>query len=371
MRTISFFVFITISTILSAQTPNVGIGTTNPQKSLHVKGEIRFDTLTINPGPGLIIHNQGGDIFSLKFNGNPGTFLSGSGQWLNGPNGGNLPVSSIVLSDKHPNQDLIQAGYSFLGNTSLGNAEIDTIELINGNSWVQMPLIGAPAPKQKVKVVWGGDRLYVFDGYPSNHFSYYLPDSNRWFKLPPRPLESNNIADMAGVYTNNKFIVFGGVRNYSTPINDGFIFDPSTNGWSPMSKINAPLKREPLYTWTGTELIIWSGKDNNYVLTNSGHIYNPSTNSWREMTLTNAPEGRILSEPSESVPQNLCVFTGTDLIIWGGTDGNSTYYNTGAKYNVQNNIWSSIATPATNILKARNGHSIVWTGTEMIIWGGG
>ncbi len=61
-------------------------------------------------------------------------------------------------------------------------------------------------------------------------------------------------------------------------------------------------------------------------------------------------------------------WTGSDMIVWGGRTGASTFSNTGAKYNLATNAW--ITLPTFGTFQARNDHVSVWTGSEMIIWGG-
>ena len=46
----------------------------------------------------------------------------------------------------------------------------------------------------------------------------------------------------------------------------------------------------------------------------------------------------------------------------------STDVNTGAKYNPNTDSW--VATSAINAPSARDEHKAVWTGSEMIVWGG-
>ena len=55
------------------------------------------------------------------------------------------------------------------------------------------------------------------------------------------------------------------------------------------------------------------------------------------------------------------------MIIWGGV-GASGVVNTGARYNPQTDTWITISTTAAP--SARYGHSAVWTGSEMVVWGG-
>ena len=52
------------------------------------------------------------------------------------------------------------------------------------------------------------------------------------------------------------------------------------------------------------------------------------------------------------------------MIIWGG----EFVPNTGGRYHPSTNSW--IATSTINAPFARNFHTAIWTGSEMIVWGG-
>src|SRR2546423_11687125 len=55
------------------------------------------------------------------------------------------------------------------------------------------------------------------------------------------------------------------------------------------------------------------------------------------------------------------------MIVWGG-DNHSSYSNTGGRYNPSTDSWT--ATSTTNAAAPREAHTAVWTGSEMIVWGG-
>ena len=61
------------------------------------------------------------------------------------------------------------------------------------------------------------------------------------------------------------------------------------------------------------------------------------------------------------------VWTGSEMIVWGGYDGGNVL-NTGGRYNPSTDSWT--ATSTTNAPAARTDHTAVWTGSEMIVWGG-
>jgi hypothetical protein len=41
--------------------------------------------------------------------------------------------------------------------------------------------------------------------------------------------------------------------------------------------------------WTGSEMIVWGGQGNGGIYLNTGGRFNPSTDSWTATTTTNAP----------------------------------------------------------------------------------
>src|SRR5206468_7487784 len=61
------------------------------------------------------------------------------------------------------------------------------------------------------------------------------------------------------------------------------------------------------------------------------------------------------------------VWTGSEMIVWGGA-GLSGYVNTGGRYNPGADSWT--ATTTNNAPIARFYPTAVWTGSEMIAWGG-
>src|SRR6185295_19023088 len=92
---------------------------------------------------------------------------------------------------------------------------------------------------------------------------------------------------------------------------------------------------------------------------NNGGRYNPQTDSWQPVNLTGAPSGRWF---------HAAVWTGTDMIVWAGEDGNVGPHNDGARYNPTTNTWTP--TTLTNAPTARNHANAVWTGDRMMAWGG-
>jgi hypothetical protein len=176
------------------------------------------------------------------------------------------------------------------------------------------------------------------------------------------------------VWTGTEMIVWGGIANLVT-LNDGGRYNPAIDSWAATSATNAPSARvDHTAVWTGSEMIIWGGGTHlEFSPLNTGGRYDPITNSWTATSLANAPSARF---------HHIAIWTGSEMIIWGGQDGGSndlnasgrhnpspdSWMDTGGKYNPTTNTWT--ATSTTNAPSRRDRHTAVWTGSEMIIWGG-
>jgi hypothetical protein len=108
--------------------------------------------------------------------------------------------------------------------------------------------------------------------------------------------------------------------------------------------------------WTGSEMIVWGGYDGLHYLSTGGR-YNPSTDNWTATSTTNASSSRA---------SHTAVWTGSEMIVWGGYNGSQL--NTGGRYDPGTDNW--IATTTNNAPDGRAQHTAVWSGSEMIVWGG-
>jgi N-acetylneuraminic acid mutarotase len=130
--------------------------------------------------------------------------------------------------------------------------------------------------------------------------------------------------------------------------------------WNPTSMTNAPSgRRFHTAVWTGSEMIVWGGQNQSGNAFRDGARYNPSTDTWTTISITNAPAARFYHS---------AVWTGSEMIIWGGVSGGFNEEHTGGRYNPSTDTWRSMS--AVNGHTGRTLQTAVWTGTEMIVWGG-
>ena len=232
------------------------------------------------------------------------------------------------------------------------------------DAWGATDTTNAPDARVGHTAVWTGSEMIVWGGYGTQNFflntgGKYNPTTDTWtstdFINAPAPRDYHT-----AVWTGNEMIVWGGVNSTTSYLNSGGRYNPGTDSWAATSITNAPEAREThTAVWTGSEMIVWGGAGANFLST--GGRYNPNTDSWTATSTTNAPIGRA---------NHTAVWTGTEMIVWGGYywDGNYHYFQSGGRYNPSTDSW--VATSTTDAPTGRSIHTAVWTGSEMIVWGG-
>lgn len=226
------------------------------------------------------------------------------------------------------------------------------------NSWVSTAeTSGVPAARSRHKTVWnsGTSEMIVWGGYSGSYLnsgSRYYPGTNTWSAMTtanaPQPR-----ADHTAVWTGTQMLVWGGYDG--SYLNSGGKYVSSSNTWATTSLTVLSVRTHASAVWTGSEMIVWGGYDGSAVA--SGGKYNPTSDSWSVTSMTDAPSGRYYHS---------AVWSGSEMVVWGGFNG-STYTNTGAKYTPGSDSW--VAMSVANI-DARTDHTAIWTGSEMIVWGG-
>jgi hypothetical protein len=229
------------------------------------------------------------------------------------------------------------------------------------DTWSPTTLTNAPSPRTVHAAVWTGSEMIVWGGDSGSTFlntgGRYNPSMDSWIATSTTNAPQGRGYHTA-VWTGSEMIVWGGLTPF---LNTGGRYNPSTDSWIATSITNAPSGRwGHSAVWTGSEMIVWGGAGEgagNYL--NTGGRYDPSTDSWTATSTTNAPIGRT---------GHTAVWTGSEMIIWGGFTGSPGGLNTGGRYNPDTDSWT--ATSTTNAPDARFYHTAVWSGSEMIVWGG-
>ena len=271
-------------------------------------------------------------------------------------------------------------------------------------SWRKLspPLANAGCFEGTETAVWSGSEMLVW----GNVHTAYSPVTNRWRPLPEPPLKW--AGPSVNVWTGRQMIGWGG-GCCGDSVKDGLAYTPSTNSWEVLPP--APISgRHATGTWTGTEMIIVGGADADGHSYADGAAYNPVTRSWRRLPPMPQPRfgatvvwdgtevlvvgGEGAFETTQCRPcadgvaynpstnrwrrlpgmkfarsGHVAVWTGTQLLVWGGvTDLHETVPPHGVAYHPATDRWSALP---MSPLRGRSGAIAIWTGTSMIVWGGG
>lgn len=152
-------------------------------------------------------------------------------------------------------------------------------------------------------LVWGEDLVL---GQGNTIGKRYDLATNNWTSIPAAPEGSSRTTPSTpGVWTGTEFIVWGGCIG-AMDCMTGKRFNPTTNTWTAMSSVDAPLTRNGYAAvWTGSHIIYFGGWRGGPI--NTGAIYDPVSDSWTHISTVDAPK----------IHKAQAVWTGNKMIVWG------------------------------------------------------
>lgn len=173
-----------------------------------------------------------------------------------------------------------------------------------------------------------------------------------WTELPLPP---EVLGGAAHVWTGAELIGWGGcsadVVDDCDATADGYAFDPVTGTWDALPE--APIKASAAVgAWTGKEAVFMRFRDERPL---DGAAYDPSGRSWH----------RIPAAPIHGEYGAAEVWTGSELIVFGGAERNEPSAANGAAYDPRTDAWRSIAEAPIGL----NATSGMWTGREVLVFG--
>jgi hypothetical protein len=206
--------------------------------------------------------------------------------------------------------------------------------------------------------------LYAFDGNVAAFYEWLQlappawATTGTWRSTATAPIAGRDGA--AAVWTGRQMLVWGGHGRVAgqglRPLTDGAAYDPATNRWQRTPSAPSGMQgTSAAAVWTGSRMLVWMGNapDGPAV----GASYHPASRTWRRMAPS--PLG-----PRESFT---AVWTGRELIIFGGSSGDQLAMPAGAAYNPASDRWRLLARAP---IADRLDHAAVWTGSRLLIWGG-
>ncbi|TMK57225.1 MAG: hypothetical protein E6G60_17190, partial [Actinobacteria bacterium] len=222
-------------------------------------------------------------------------------------------------------------------------------------TWRKLP--PPPAPTEYLSrnpAFWTGKEMLV---WPNKAFN---PVTNQWRRLPRAPVAGTGLV----VWTGRELIGWGG-GCCGDAFSDGAAYNPTTNSWRKLSRSPLAPSQGPLGAWTGRELIILVGDTNPDGKPWPAQLaraaaYNPVTDTWRRIAKLPAPRGG-----------STAVWDGRELLVIGGAPaprgGNpAPLTKVGFAYDPAANRWRSLPPMESG----RVASAAVWTGNQLLLWGG-
>lgn len=169
-------------------------------------------------------------------------------------------------------------------------------------------------------------------------------------------------AAASGTWTGKELVVAGGFTTApgtTLPLLDGAAYNPVTRSWRTI----APMPMDHFgatAVWDGKEVLFIGGSvgvpGTGTRLADRGLAYNPTANRWRWLPKMQYPRSGFAA-----------VWTGHQVLIWGGLTAANIAPPHGEAYTPATGKW--IGLPASP-LRGRENPTAVWTGRQLIIWGG-
>lgn len=260
--------------------------------------------------------------------------------------------------------------------------------------WKSIPLRGAPPARsyhssmkfnqngEEQIFIWGGcnysklpDResceKFLQDGF------IYNSAQQNWKVVTQSDVPiGRKFAEIVKIGKNlsQQFVIWGGCRSSNDAscqefLNDGGIYSPWLDRWKPIpSQISIIGRIEHSFISIGNEVILWGGRTSDQKALNDGYRgFFDSTGIWHWQALSG------LNAPSPRFGQT-SIWTGKEMIVFGGCGQagifNCTQLLTDAHaYNPQTDSWRTLPTIDWEF-QGRLNQGSVWTGRYMVIWGG-
>jgi hypothetical protein len=177
-----------------------------------------------------------------------------------------------------------------------------------------------------------------------------LPEG--WTDLGPVPREPTS----STVWTGTEILSWGGGGEEGPgPLRtDGFRFDPFSGEVATIPPAPLEPRTDPAVVWTGDELLVWGGWREGEPFFDDGAAYDPATDTWRAL-----PPAPI----SARVP--LSAWTGSEWILWGTGVRVDDRPLDGAAYDPSTDTWREIADGPIEVTDS----TAMWTGQEFVVVG--
>lgn len=165
---------------------------------------------------------------------------------------------------------------------------------------------------------------------------------------PDTTLGSDELVPRLFVVGDEVLVVFEGNRGTTV---GGELYDPETGEADRIASSGLVWRAGAAMVWTGEELLLVGGS-NGPGIEQIGAAYSPATDSWRPL-----PDPPRTVDAWDNAITGPAVWTGREMLIYGE----------GLAFDPAAGEWRSMSTPPG---PRRSFEVVVWTGSELVVWGG-
>lgn len=231
-------------------------------------------------------------------------------------------------------------------------------------AWLPASTVSAPSARLESSGVWTGQEWLIWGGRGIGQVALatgagYRPNSDAWVEIGAADAPEARSGHTA-VWTGAEMLVWGGFGR--TNLNTGGRFSRGSLSWQAMATLNAPVARQGHgAVWTGRAMAVFGGRNASGLL-NDGGLYDPVLDRWTALPTTQAPSARSGAT---------VLWTGVGVLVWGGEtaaggDASGAFLRFDANGNPL--AWESM--PALSGFVTRSGHVAAWDGQRLMVWGG-
>jgi hypothetical protein len=245
------------------------------------------------------------------------------------------------------------------------------------NAWTNMNPAAAPSARGFFDLVYDSinDRIILFGGgdplgggcaFNFNDTWAYDFDGNKWTNKTPNNSPSPR-GDYSIVYDSrvDRTILFGGIDQDQSWLNDTWIYDFANNTWTNVTPIHSPSERHGggmSYDAQNDRIILFGG-GSDALNFNDTWSYDYKTNSWTELTPSISPSKR--SSPALTYDSN-----NNHVILFGGSPSASQFFNDTWTYDFNANAWTNMNPSQSPTKRTAVGFTYDSRSNRALIFGG-
>ncbi len=246
------------------------------------------------------------------------------------------------------------------GGGEQGNFALDDGQAFDPETrtWRRIASEGAPAPRLGHSAAWSGEAVLFFGGLgperPLADGGAYDPDGDSWVPIPAAPGPGRS--GHLAVWTGRRMLVVGGSSEEQF-LGDGLLYDPAAGTWTRTAALSVG-RIDHAGAWTGRELIVHGGfgiVDERFSALGDAWAYDPGTNRWRPLP----------PAPLSARANHRAVFTGTEVVFFGGGNESGAVFADGARFDPVAERWTLL--PRSGGPTARTGPGLAFGDGQLFV----